>query len=143
MMAACAPSTPEPIPLDDAQSMYDSLLPQLQEAVLLDEEATWTDGDDRTRRDDGVCRWSAGDSSADIALDEDDTEAWDARREAVNAVLEDTDFDEVGEAGRRDGAPAFGFFSERGDGAGVHLYTASGTTVIRVFGVPVETSACA
>src|SRR5699024_9650871 len=30
----------------------------------------------------------------------------------------------------------------RADGAGVHVYTAAGSTVVRVFGIPVEYSAC-
>lgn len=142
-LAGCAPTAPEPVPVDEARAQYEEMLPPLQASMLQGAEANWAEGSERVRLDEeGVCRWSPGDSSTEIALPEDDPAAWDARREAINPVLVEHGFDEVGDAKRRNGAPAYGFFSDRADGAGVHLYTAAGTTVVRVFGIPVEGTAC-
>lgn len=142
-MAGCTSPAPDPLPLEEARAQYAVMLPQLQDSMLQGSEVRWSDDAERLRRDDeGVCRWAPGDSSAEVVLPEDEPAAWDARRETINPVLAENGFEEVGEATRRNGAPAFGFFSEREDGAGVHVYTAAGTTVVRVFGIPVEDSAC-
>lgn len=142
-VGGCAPATPDPVPVDEARARYEEMLPQLQDAVLQGAEASWTQDAERLRLDDeDVCRWSPGDSTAQIVLPEDDPEAWEARRVALDPVLTEYGFDEAGDATRRSGAPAFGFFSDRADGAGVHIFTAAGTTVVRVSGIPVEASAC-
>lgn len=142
-LAGCTPAAPEPVPVDEARAQYEEMLPSLHVSVLQGAEASWEGDSERVRLDeDGICRWSPGDSSAEITLPEDDPAAWDARREAINPVLVEHGFDEVGDAMRRNGAPAYGFFSDREDGAGVHIYTAAGTTVVRVFGIPVEETAC-
>lgn len=49
-------------------------------------------------------------------------------------------FDPVGDAGRRSGAPAYGFDTTRPDGARLQPYSVPGSTVIRLSGVPVEPS---
>lgn len=142
-LTGCTPAVPEPVPVDEARAQYREMLPPLQESMLQGADASWAEDSERVRLDDnGICRWSPGDATTEITLPEDDAAAWDARREAINPVLTEHGFDEVGDAMRRNGAPAYGFFSDRADGAGVHVYTAAGTTVVRVFGIPVEESAC-
>ena len=110
--------------------------------MLSDPGVTWSQaGAEAFLEEDGVCRWSPGDSVAPVGIPEDDP-SWSERAEAVDEVLAPHGFDAVGGAGRRHSAPAYGFDTTRPDGARLQLYSVPGQTVIRLSGVPVDPSAC-
>ena len=139
LMTACSSGAPEPVPLG---SQYEESLRPLQQAMLSDPGVTWSQaGAESFLEEDGVCRWSPGDSVAPVGIPEDDP-SWSERAEAVDEVLAPHGFDAVGDAGRRSGAPAYGFDTTRPDGARLQLYSVPGQTVIRLSGVPVDPSAC-
>ena len=142
LMTACSSGALEPVPLEDARSQYEESLRPLQQAMLSDPGVTWSQaGAESFLEEDGVCRWSPGDSVAPVGIPEDDP-SWSGRAEAVDEVLAPHGFDAVGDAGRRSGAPAYGFDTTRPDGARLQLYSVPGQTVIRLSGVPVEPSEC-
>lgn len=142
LMTACSSGALEPVPLEDARSQYEESLRPLQQAMLSDPGVTWSQaGAESFLEEDGVCRWSPGDSVAPVGIPEDDP-SWSGRAEAVDEVLASHGFDAVGDAGRRSGAPAYGFDTTRPDGARLQLYSVPGQTVIRLSGVPVDPSAC-
>ena len=142
LMTACSSGALEPVPLEDARSQYEESLRPLQQAMLSDPGFTWSQaGAESFLEEDGVCRWSPGDSVAPVGIPEDDP-SWSGRAEAVDEVLAPQGFDAVGDAGRRHSAPAYGFDTTRRDGARLQLYSVPGQTVIRLSGVPVEPSEC-
>lgn len=141
-MTACDSGSVEPVPLEDARAEYREILGPLQQAMLPEADVSWAaEGGETLWVDDGVCRWSPGDSVAAADLPEGDP-AWEDSADAVDDVLTPLGFDPVGDAGRRHGAPAYGFDTSRADGSRLQLYSVPGSTVIRLSGVPVDPSEC-
>ena len=90
LMTACSSGAPEPVPLEDARSQYEESLRPLQQAMLSDPGVTWSQaGAESFLEEDGVCRWSPGDSVAHVGIPEDDP-SWSERAEAVDEVLAPT-----------------------------------------------------
>lgn len=142
IMAACTPSEPGTIPVDEAWASCQELVEPLQTAMHPEGGAEWnSDGGETLWDDGGTCRWAPADSVSDVGIPEDDAQ-WEMRESTVDEILGAHGFDPVGAAGRRAGAPAYGFDTSREDGARVQLYSAPGTTVIRVSGFPVDPGAC-
>lgn len=138
MASACTSAEDGAVPLSEARSEIETLVPALQDAVTPDAETRWEGPANEAFADDadGLCRWRPGEWSTSLALPENDP-GWDERRDRVNAVLEDHGLETVGDPGYTGGS-AYGFETEGPFGSALRIDSWKGTTTIALHSVPVD-----